>query len=55
MLYTKYESSGPCTFRKEDLLKMHFENLIFNPVTYLCNQSEPFEYFRKGPPMDHFC
>ena len=23
--------------------KKIFENLIFNPVTYLCNQSEPFE------------
>jgi len=25
--------------------KMHFENLLFDPVTYLCNQSEPFEQF----------
>jgi len=39
MLYTKYESSGPCTFRQEDFLKLHFENLFFDPVTYLCNQS----------------
>jgi len=22
---------------------MHFENLFFDPVTYLCNQSELFE------------
>jgi len=39
MLYTKYESSGPCSFRQEDFLKLHFENLLFDLVTYLCNQS----------------
>jgi len=22
-----------------------FENLFFDPMTYLCNQSEPFEHF----------
>jgi len=43
MLYTKYEISGPCSFRQEDFRKMHFENLLFYPMTYLCNQSEPFE------------
>jgi len=35
MLYTKYESSGPCSFRQEDFLQLHFENLFFDPVTYL--------------------
>jgi len=30
---------------QEDFLRLHFENLIFNPVTYLSNQSEPFEQF----------
>ena len=24
---------------------MHYENLFCDPVTYLCNQSEPFEQF----------
>jgi len=43
MLYTKYESSGPFSFRQEDFWKLHFKNLIFNPVTFLCNQSEPFK------------
>ena len=45
LLYTKYESSGSCSFRQEDFLKLHFKNLFFDPVTYLCNQSEPFEQF----------
>jgi len=45
MLYTNYESSGPCSFRQEDFGKLHFENLFFDPVTYLCNQSERFEQF----------
>jgi len=40
MLYTKYESSGHCSFRQEDFFKLHFENLFFEPVTYLCNQLE---------------
>ena len=35
MLYTKYESSGPCSFRQEDFSKLHFENLFFDPVTYI--------------------
>jgi len=41
MLYTKYKGSGPCSFKQEDFLKLHFENLLFDPVTCLCNISEP--------------
>jgi len=29
MLYTKYESSGPLSFR-QDFFKLHFENLFFD-------------------------
>jgi len=47
-LYTKNESSGPCSFRQEDFRKLQFENLLIDPVTYLSNQSEPFEKFWKG-------
>jgi len=43
MTYTKYESFGPCSLRQEEFRKLHFENLLFDPMTYLCNQSEPFE------------
>ena len=43
MLYTKYESSQPCSFGQEDFWKLHFENLFFYPVTYIRNQLEPFE------------
>ena len=43
MLYIKYESSGPCSFKQEDFWKLHFENVFFYPVTYLCNQLEQFE------------
>jgi len=41
MLYTKHESSMPCSFRREDFFKLHFEKLFFDPVTSLSNQSEP--------------
>ena len=43
MLNIKYKSSGPCSFRQEDFEKLHYENLFFDPVTYLCNQLERFE------------
>jgi len=33
MLDIKYESPGPCSFRREDFWKLHFENLFFDPVT----------------------
>ena len=42
MLYTKYESCGPCSFG-QDFGKLHFQNQFFDPVTYLCNQLEWFE------------
>jgi len=45
MLYTKYESSGPCSFRQDDFFNLHFKNLLFDPVTYICNQLKPFELF----------
>jgi len=38
-------NTGPCSFRQEDFWKLHFENLSFDPVTYICNQSELFEQF----------
>jgi len=48
MLYTKYESSWPWHLRRADFWKLHFENLFFDPVTYLCNQSESFDQFMYG-------
>jgi len=30
---------------REDFCKLHYQNLFFDPVTYLCNQSEPFGPF----------
>jgi len=44
-VYIKYESAGPWSFIQEDFWKLHFENLIFDPVTYSCNQSKPFKQF----------
>ena len=41
--FVTHESSGPCSFGQEDFWKLHFENLLFDPVTYLCNQLEQFE------------
>jgi len=54
MLYTKYESSGPCSFRQEDFWKLHFENLLFDPVPYATNQNH-LNNFGRAPPRDHSC
>jgi len=40
-LYTKYESSGPCSFR-QDFFNCILKT-IFDPVTYLYNQLKRFE------------
>ena len=54
MLYTKYESSRPCSFRQEDFWKFHFKNLFIDPVTYLCNQLEWFEQLWYGTTQGSF-
>jgi len=50
MLYIKYESSGPCTFLQFNA----FKYLFIDPVTYLCNQSEPFEQCWYGTTQGSF-
>jgi len=37
---------GLVVLEKKDFLKIAFENLFFDPVTYLCNQLELFEQFQ---------
>ena len=43
MFYTKYETSGTCSFKQEDFWKP-----ILDPVTYWCNQLERFEKIWQG-------
>jgi len=43
IIQCKIVTPGHCTFRQEDFWKLHFENLFFDPVTYLSNQIERFE------------
>jgi len=53
VLYTKYESSGPCSFRQEDFWKLHFKNIFFTPwPTYATNQNH-LNNFGRGLPRDH--
>jgi len=54
MLYTKYEGSGPCSFRQEHFFKLHLKKNMFDSVTYLRNQSEPLEQFWKGTTQGSF-
>jgi len=55
MLYTKYESSGCCSFGQEDFWKLHFENLFFTPwPTYATNWNGLIN-FDRGSPRDHSC
>jgi len=55
MLYTKYESSGPCSFRQEDFWKLHFENLFFDPWPTYATNWNGLNNFDRGPPRDHSC
>jgi len=56
MLYTKYESSGPCSFRQEDFWKFYFKNLyiLTQWPTYATNWNG-LNNFDRGPPRDHSC
>jgi len=50
-----YQIKKLFSFRQEYFWKLHFKNLFLDPVTYLCNKSEPFEQIWKGLPRDHSC
>jgi len=53
--YTKYESSGPCSFRQEDFRKLHLETFFVTPwPTYATNWNN-LNNFSRGPPRDHSC
>jgi len=51
MLYIKYESSMPCSFRQEEFWKLPFENLF---ITYAINLNG-FNNFDRRPHRDHSC
>ena len=55
MLYTKYESSGPCSFGQEDFWKLHFENLFFDPMILMQPTGTVWTTLIGGPPRDHSC
>ena len=55
MLYTKYESSGPCSFGQEDFWKLHFENLFLTPWPTYATNWNGLNNFDRGPPRDHSC
>jgi len=55
MLYTKYESSGPCSFRQEDFWKLHFDNQFFDPWPTYATNWNGLNNFDRGPPRDHSC
>jgi len=55
MLYIKYESTGPCSFRQEDLWKFHFITYLLTPwPTYATNWNGLYN-FDRGPLRDHSC
>ena len=45
---------GLVVLDKKIFEKLPFENLCFDPMTYLCNQSEPFEHFLYGTTQGPF-
>jgi len=52
MLYTKYESSGPCSFRR-DFWILHFKNLFLTPWPTYATKWNSLNNFGRGPPRDH--
>jgi len=55
MLYTKYESSGPCSFGQEDFWKLHFENLFLTLWPTYATNWNGLNNFDRGPPRDLSC
>jgi len=51
MLYTKYESSVPCSFRQEDFWMFHFKTYLLTPWP----TGTVWGIFDRGPPRDHSC
>jgi len=55
MLYIKYESTGPCSFRQEDFWKFHFKTYLLTQwPTYTTNWNG-LNNFDRGSPRDHSC
>ena len=55
MLYTKYESSGPCSVGQEDFWKLHFEKLFLTPWPTYATNWNGLNNFDRRPPRDHSC
>ena len=53
MLYTKYESSWPCSFRQEDYWKLHFENLFLTAWPTYATNWNGLNNFDRGPLRDY--
>ena len=51
MLYTKYESSGPCSFRQEDF---HFKTYLLTR-DLLMQPTDSLNKLDREPPRDHSC
>ena len=55
MLYTIYESSGPCSSGQEDFWKLHFENIFLTPWPTSATNWNGLKNFDRGTPRHHFC
>ena len=53
MLYIKYESTGPCSFRQEDFWKFHFKTYLLTPWLTYTTYWNGLNNFDRGPPRDH--
>jgi len=56
MLYTKYESSGPCSFRQfKDFWKLHIKTYFFTPWPTYATKWNGLNNFGRETPRDHSC
>jgi len=54
MLYTKFKSSGPCSFR-QDFWKLQFEDLFLTQWPTYPTYQNHLNNFGRRPPRDHSC
>ena len=55
VVFTKYESSGPCCFRQEIFWKCQFKTYFLTQRPNYATNWNDLNNLDRGPPRDHSC
>ena len=55
MLFTKFESSGPCCFKQEDFCMFHFKTYLLTLWPTYATNWNGLNNSHRGPPRNHSC